>query len=509
MLRRPLFYSRNPSFWRPPSDLLNTSRRTRSELGEMTTFLLRTLSRSSFATSRSRHPSYACFRLGRTFAVPAAVADEEAETVMFPREGSGVSYGLNWALAGRGVIVKDKAYYNLKMSELEKLGTGKIESMSGLPLYMRGNTTGGTPDISKVQFGKLLKQVASHISSVSSIFVQDGAISSSPTFDAKVRIISDSSSALLPLADILWKTPTRAVSHDSSPLTVYIASSISTDADEANYDRHSTDLKQLGQDVNLVSSKTGENIGFSPKPTTAFAAADIERSSLILCGNAFADVNIIKDALSALAAPIISARGGLPLLARILVSGNSVILLFAPEDTIKSSSDLHGTLLSMDAGVVLSSHGVMPFFQTKDRTVPNVLKRPAAIIFASADSTGALPSISKLSPGQAAYHFLAGYQDGKFTPAYIKGPSSLEPLVLASALHSQLKDSEIPTFLINVNDGGKHINGKELLKLVQSSLSADLPKSQLGADDAKGELKGKYKSFLSGRFEELPEEFSF
>ncbi|XP_020706113.1 uncharacterized protein LOC110116756 isoform X2 [Dendrobium catenatum] len=484
MLRRPLFYSRNPSFWRPPSDLLNTSRRTRSELGEMTTFLLRTLSRSSFATSRSRHPSYACFRLGRTFAVPAAVADEEAETVMFPREGSGVSYGLNWALAGRGVIVKDKAYYNLKMSELEKLGTGKIESMSGLPLYMRGNTTGGTPDISKVQFGKLLKQVASHISSVSSIFVQDGAISSSPTFDAKVRIISDSSSALLPLADILWKTPTRAVSHDSSPLTVYIASSI--------------------------SSKTGENIGFSPKPTTAFAAADIERSSLILCGNAFADVNIIKDALSALAAPIISARGGLPLLARILVSGNSVILLFAPEDTIKSSSDLHGTLLSMDAGVVLSSHGVMPFFQTKDRTVPNVLKRPAAIIFASADSTGALPSISKLSPGQAAYHFLAGYQDGKFTPAYIKGPSSLEPLVLASALHSQLKDSEIPTFLINVNDGGKHINGKELLKLVQSSLSADLPKSQLGADDAKvGELKGKYKSFLSGRFEELPEEFSF
>ncbi|KAH0469705.1 hypothetical protein IEQ34_001263 [Dendrobium chrysotoxum] len=504
----------------------------------MTMLLLRTLSRSSFASSRSRHPSYACFLLGRTFAVPAAVADEEAETVMFPREGSGVSYGLNWALAGRGVIVKDKAYYNLKMSELEKHGTGKIESMSGLILYMRGNTTGGTPDISKAQFGKLLKQVASHISSASSVFVQDGAISSSPTFDAKVRIISDSSSALLPLADVLWKTPTRAVSHDSSPLTVYIASSIS--GSYINIIQHfiaiaciplgsekvsffCSGMVILGEEIiygraeiyqhisaNCHSSKTVENIGLSPKPTTAFAAVDIERSSLILCGNAFADVNIIKDALSALAAPIISARGGLPLLARILVSGNSVILLFAPEDTIKSSSDLHGTLLSMDVGVVLSSHGVMPFFQTKDRTVPNVLKMPAAIIFASADSTGALPSISKLSPGQAAYHFLAGYQDGKFTPAYIKGPSPLEPLALANALHSQLKDSEIPTFLINVNDGGKHINGKELLKLVQSSLSADLPKSQLGANDAKvGELKGKYKSFLSGRFEELPEEFSF
>lgn len=42
------------------------------------------------------------------------------------REGSGISYGLNWALAGRGVIVKDKAYYNLKRPEVEKLGAGKI-----------------------------------------------------------------------------------------------------------------------------------------------------------------------------------------------------------------------------------------------------------------------------------------------------------------------------------------------------------------------------------------------
>ncbi|XP_020588267.1 uncharacterized protein LOC110030065, partial [Phalaenopsis equestris] len=160
------------------------------------------------------------------FAVPAAVADEEAEMVMFPREGPGVSYGLNWALAGRGVIVNDKAYYNLKRHELEKLGAGKTETLSGIALYMRGNITGGTTDVSKAQFGKLLKQVTSHISSVSSVFVQDGAISSSPTSDVKVRIISDSSSALLPLVDILWKTPTRAVSHDSSPLTVYIASSI-------------------------------------------------------------------------------------------------------------------------------------------------------------------------------------------------------------------------------------------------------------------------------------------
>jgi hypothetical protein len=40
--------------------------------------------------------------------------------------------------------------------------------------------------------------------------------------------------------------------------------------------------------------------------------ADIERSSLILCGKAFADSAIVKDALTAMTAAILSARGGLP-----------------------------------------------------------------------------------------------------------------------------------------------------------------------------------------------------
>lgn len=38
------------------------------------------------------------------------------------REDQEVSYGLNWAIAGKGVIVKDKVFHNLETSELQKGG---------------------------------------------------------------------------------------------------------------------------------------------------------------------------------------------------------------------------------------------------------------------------------------------------------------------------------------------------------------------------------------------------
>ncbi|CAL9043674.1 unnamed protein product [Musa banksii] len=447
----------------------------------MRSALLRRLSRAVLASS-SPSISFTSSCYCRSYAVSAPLVEDEAQNQSL--RGLGVSYGLNWALAARGVIIKDKSFHNLQKSELQKKGAITVEHLATVPLYVRGCTSGGGPEISNAQFGKILKQVTSHISSVSDVFVQDGVIGSSPKCDVKVRVISDNPSAMLSLSNILWETPSRAISHDSCPLTVYIASSISSSA---------MDFLRIGSQA-----------------SNGFAAADVERSSLIICGKAFADATAVKNALAALAAPVIFAREGLPLSARLLVSGDSVILLFAPEDTIKKCAELFKSLVSVDTGVILSSHGTAPFFQTKDSAASNLLKKPSSVIFATADSTGVFPLISKLSPGQAAYHFLAGYQEGKFVPAYIKGPSPIDLLELAKALFLELIENEIPSFLINVSDSGEHITGKEYMELVESTFSGKLSDSKPNASDAKvANLKGRYKSFLSRKFHYLPEEFFF
>ncbi|KAJ1272547.1 hypothetical protein BS78_06G210500 [Paspalum vaginatum] len=400
-----------------------------------------------------------------------------------PTQDQEVSYGLNWAIAGRGVIVKDKVFHNLETSELQKAGANYPDCLSGIPLHVRGDITGGVPELSKAQFAKLLKLVTFHLSSISCLYVQDGAVGSFAQCDAKVRIISDTPSAVMLLSNVLWEIPDRAISHDTSPLTIYATSSIS----------------------NNVKTVLGSGTQYA----NGFAAADIERSSLILCGKAFADPAIVKDALTAMAAPVLSARGGLPVPGWLICFGGSIILLFAPVEIIRCCSEIQNALLSIDCGSVISSERSSVLFPSKARREPKLFTKPSTVIIVSSDSTGAIPSVLKLSPGQAAYHFLAGYHDGKFVPAYGRGASPVDPLALASSLFSNLKENDTPAYLINAMQSGKHIGGKGFMKLLELALSHNLP--DIKTEDVRvGELKGKYRSFLSSKFgKRLPEEFYF
>lgn len=59
-----------------------------------------------------------------------------------------------------------------------------------------------------------------------------------------------------------------------------------------------------------------------------------------------------------------------------------MVLLFAPENTIKSCAN---RLVSADAGVVLSSQGAGTLFQDRSSGGSNLFKAPAAVILASSD----------------------------------------------------------------------------------------------------------------------------
>ena len=211
-----------------------------------------------------------------------------------------------------------------------------------------------------------------------------------------------------------------------------------------------------------ISPTAWEYVGLGPNENGGFIAVDYEQPTLILCGKDFSDTSALKGALKSVAAPTISAHSALPLPAWLLAHGESIVLLFASEKTVQSFPTLQKVLVSNGAGVVLGLDGVETIFKSKDSKAPNLFKFPSSIIMLAADSSGVIPSISKLTPGQVAYHFLAGYQNGNFVPAYESGPMSLDPVIVAKDL------SSISSFLANVNVGEKHITGEEILKSLLS-----------------------------------------
>ncbi|KAG8045638.1 hypothetical protein GUJ93_ZPchr0008g13614 [Zizania palustris] len=203
---------------------------------------------------------------------------------------------------------------------------------------------------------KASKLVTFHLSSISSLYVQDGAVGSSLECDAKINVISDNPSTVMLPSNVLWKISDYAISHDTCSLNIYVASSLNTN------------IRNI--------------LGPGTQYANEFAVVDIECSSLILCGKSFVDPTMLKGALSALIVPILSIRGGLPFPGWLLTFGGLVIMLFAPVEVIKSSK-IQDVLVSTDSGVVVSSKGSNVLFPAKAREPILIAKPDTMIIIAS------------------------------------------------------------------------------------------------------------------------------
>ena len=117
------------------------------------------------------------------------------------------------------------------------------------------------------------------------------------------------------------------------------------------------------------------------------------------------------------------------------------------------------------------------------------MTKPKNIFFLTADSFGILPPISKLTPGQAAYHFISGYTakvagteagitepQPNFSACFGAPFMPLHPTKYAEMLSKKMKDANVKVWLINTGwTGGPYgIGSRMKLKYTRAMITAAL-----------------------------------
>lgn len=130
-----------------------------------------------------------------------------------------------------------------------------------------------------------------------------------------------------------------------------------------------------------------------------------------------------------------------------------------------------------------------PIYHIENIKQPSIGNNPKNIFFLTADAFGVLPPISKLTPSQAAYHFISGYTAKVAgTEAGVKEPipsfsacfgapfMPLHPTEYAEMLSKKMKDSGVNVWLVNTGwTGGPYGVGTRMkLKYTRAMINAVL-----------------------------------
>ncbi len=130
-----------------------------------------------------------------------------------------------------------------------------------------------------------------------------------------------------------------------------------------------------------------------------------------------------------------------------------------------------------------------PIHHIKNIAVPSIGLNPKNIFFLTCDAYGVLPPISKLTPGQAAFHFISGYTAKVAgTEAGVTEPTMtfsacfgapfmpLHPTRYAEMLSRKMQEARVNVWLVNTGwSGGAYGTGKRMsLKYTRALISAAL-----------------------------------
>ncbi len=151
--------------------------------------------------------------------------------------------------------------------------------------------------------------------------------------------------------------------------------------------------------------------------------------------------------------------------------------------------DDNGQVDFEDTSVTQNTRVSYPIHHIENIQTPSIGKNPKNIFFLTADAFGVLPPISKLTPGQAAYHFISGYTAKVAgTEAGINEPlpsfsacfgapfMPLHPTKYAEMLSSKMQEAGVNVWLVNTGwTGGPYGVGSRMkLKYTRAMITAAL-----------------------------------
>ncbi|GAA4280605.1 phosphoenolpyruvate carboxykinase (ATP) [Gaetbulibacter aestuarii] len=165
-------------------------------------------------------------------------------------------------------------------------------------------------------------------------------------------------------------------------------------------------------------------------------------------------------------------------------------------DAIKKGAILENVILDdkgevdfADTSITQNTRVSYPIDHIENIRKPSIGRNPKNIFFLTADAFGVIPPISKLTPAQAAYHFISGYtakvagtEAGVVEPvpsfsACFGAPfMPLHPAKYAEMLSKKMKTSGVNVWLVNTGwTGGPYGVGKRMeLKYTRAMINAVL-----------------------------------
>ena len=142
-----------------------------------------------------------------------------------------------------------------------------------------------------------------------------------------------------------------------------------------------------------------------------------------------------------------------------------------------------------DVSITPNTRVSYPIYHIDNIQPKSIGNNPKNIFFLTADSFGILPPISKLTPGQAAYHFISGYTakvagteagvtepQPNFSACFGAPFMPLHPTKYAEMLSKKMKDASVKVWLINTGwTGGAYGTGNRMkLKYTREMITAAL-----------------------------------